>query len=281
MTAGTGLAAGGGSSSSQTESVAWRVACRYHQIRRQVPNHRRRKLLRQLAVRGVLEKARAILGAAKRRARLVSQTYREGDAGELDLEATLERWGGRGWPRPEDLVVRRREEKRLDCALMVDTSLSMEGKNIALASTAAAVLAMRLNPLDVSVILFENRASVAKPLGMRLSLEQIVARILDVPATGYTNIHDALRCGAQQLSRSQRHQQCGILITDGKYTVGGPPLPLASRFSHLHVLMTEDYSNDPQLCRSMALAGHGQMLPVRRYEDLPRRIERLLVEIMR
>lgn len=281
MAAGYSLAAGGGTSSSQTESVAWRVARRYHQIRRQVPNNKRRKLLRQLAVRGVLEKARAILGAAKRRARLVSQTYREGDAGELDLEATLERWGGRGWPRPEDLVVRRREEKRLDCALMVDTSLSMEGKNIALASAAAAVLAMRLNPVDVSVILFENRASVAKPLGVRMSVEEIVARILDVPATGYTNIHDALRCGAQQLSRSQRRQQCGILITDGKYTVGGPPLPLASRFRHLHVLMTEDYSNDPQLCRSMAMAGHGQMLPVRRYEDLPRRIERLLIEIMR
>lgn len=261
--------------------MAWEVACRYHQIKRQITDTSRRRQLRRLAVRGVLERAREVLGAAKRRARMMPHLYREGSPGELDLEATLERWGGQEWPGPEELVVRSREEKRLDCALMVDTSLSMEGKNIALAGTAAAVLATRLNPLDVSVILFENRATVVKPLGQKMPTEQLVARILDVPATGYTNIHDALRRGALELARSRRREQCGILITDGKYTVGGPPLPMASRFRTLHVLMTEDYSNDPVLCRRMAAAGHGQMLVVRRYEELPRRIERLLVEMLR
>lgn len=261
--------------------MAWQVACRYHQIKRQVPNSARRRQLRRLAVRGVLERAREILGAAKRRARLMPHPYRAGYPGEIDLEATLERWNGRGWPAPDDLVVRTREEKRIDCALMVDTSLSMEGKNIALAGTAAAVLATRLNPLDVSVILFENRASVIKTLGQRMPTEQIVARILDVPATGYTNIHDALRRGALELARSRRREQVGILITDGKYTVGGPPLPVAGRFRTLHVLMTEDYSNDPVLCQRMAAAGRGHMLVVRRYEELPRRIERLLVEMLR
>ncbi len=232
-------------------------------------------------MRGVLERAREVLGAAKRRARLIPHPYRDGAPGEFDLEATLERWGGHGVPSSEQIVVRSREEKRLDCALMVDTSLSMEGKNIALAGTAAAVLATRLNPLDVSVILFENRATVVKPLGERMTMEQLVARILDVPATGYTNINDGLRLGAGELTRSRRREQCGILITDGKYTVGGPPLPMASRFRTLHVLMTEDYSNDPILCRRMAALGHGQMLTVRRYEELPRRIERLLVEMLR
>jgi len=270
----TGARGGGG-------SVAWEIACRYHQIKRQIPNSARRRQLRHLAVRGVLERAREVLGAAKRRARLLPHVHHAGGPGEIDLEATLERWNGHGWPGPDELVVRSREEKRLDCALMVDTSLSMEGKNIALAGTAAAVLATRLNPADVSVILFENRASVVKPLGRRMGVEQLVARILDVPATGYTNIHDALRRGALELERSRRRQQCGILITDGKYTVGGPPLPVAGRFRTLHVLMTEDHSNDPALCRRMAAVGHGQMLAVSRYEDLPRRIERLLVEMLR
>jgi Mg-chelatase subunit ChlD len=232
-------------------------------------------------VRGVLERAREVLGAAKRRARLLAHPYTEGGQGEIDLEATLERWSGRGLPEAEDLVVRSRQEKRLDCALMVDTSLSMEGKNIALAGTAAAVLATRLNPADISVILFENRATVVKPLGQKMQVEELVGRILDVPATGYTNIHDALRRGAEELSRSRRREQCGILITDGKYTVGGPPLPMAGRFRTLHVLMTEDYTNDPTLCRRMAATGHGHMLPVRSYEELPRRIERLLVEMLR
>jgi Mg-chelatase subunit ChlD len=232
-------------------------------------------------VRGVLERAREVLGAAKRRARLIAHPYREGGPGDIDLEATLERWSGHGWPSADELIIRTREEKRLDCALMVDTSLSMEGKNIALAGTAAAVLATRLNPLDVSIILFENRATVVKPLGQPMPMEQVVSRILDVPATGYTNIHDALRRGALELSRSRRREQCGILITDGKYTVGGPPLPMAGRFRTLHVLMTEDYSNDPSLCRRMAAAGNGQMLVVRHYDELPRRIERLLVEMLR
>ena len=55
-------------------------------------------------------------------------------------------------------------------------------------------------------------------------------------------------------------------------TVGGDPVPFAHRFPRLFVLLTEDYKMDPETCRRIADAGHGDVFPVRAYRDLPRRI---------
>ena len=61
--------------------------------------------------------------------------------GELDEEETLENIMGKEFPEPDDWVTARREERRTEVVLMMDTSLSMSGKNLALAAVAAAVLA--------------------------------------------------------------------------------------------------------------------------------------------
>ena len=38
------------------------------------------------------------------------------------------------------------------------------------------------------------------------------------------------------------------------------------------VLLTEDYKMNPDLCRRLADAGHGDVFPVRAFRDLPARL---------
>ena len=98
---------------------------------------------------------------------------------------------------------------------------------------------------------------------------------------GYTNIEDALKKGLAQLESGRNQQRMGLLITDGVYTEGGDPLPWASKFPRLHVLMTEAYKMDRSLCYRMAEAGHGRCFAIDTYEELPIVMGRLMREVLR
>jgi len=226
----------------------------------------------KLAARAVLARAARLVGPMRAATKLVRETPSEPHLGELDAEATLENVLGKPWPEPADWVVRRREERRHQVVLMVDTSLSMSGENMAIAAVAAAVLALKLEPEDLSVVVFEDKARAVTQLEAADPPEEVVRRMLDQPVRGYTNIRAALELGAAELERGRNPRRSGLLITDGVATVGGDPLPLAHRFPRLFVLLTEDYKMDPQLCRRLADAGHGDVFPVRAYRDLPSRL---------
>jgi len=96
--------------------------------------------------------------------------------------------------------------------------------------------------------------------------------MLDQPVRGCTNVAAALELGAAELERGRNPRRSGLLITDGVVTAGGDPLPLAQRFPRLFVLLTEDYKMNPELCRRLADAGHGDVFPVRAFRDLPARL---------
>ena len=226
----------------------------------------------RLAAHAVLNRAARLVGPLRGSTRLVSEAAGEPHAGELDVERTLESQLGKPFPEPEDWVVRRREERRHQVVLMVDTSLSMSGENMAIAATAAAVLALKLVPEDLSVVVFEDKARAVTRLDAADPPEEVVRRMLDQPVRGYTNIAAALELGAAELERGRNPRRSGLLITDGVATMGGDPLPHAHRFPRLFVLLTEDYKMNPELCRRLADAGHGDVFPVRTYKDLPHRL---------
>jgi Mg-chelatase subunit ChlD len=164
---------------------------------------------------------------------------------------------------------------------MIDTSLSMTGKNLALAGVASAVLASKLQSRDYSLVVFEGSATVAKPLNVPMSRERAIQRILEVPAMGFTNIEDALKKGLGQLARGRNRDQIGILITDGFYTEGEDPLPLAAKYRRLYVLMTEAYKMNRDLCFRLAEAGHGRVFPVNTWDELPYALNGLLRAALR
>ena len=75
---------------------------------------------------------------------------------------------------------------------MVDTSLSMAGEKMALAAVAAAVLALKLRPGDLAVVLFADGARVVSRLGEEVGPAELVRRMLAVPCGGGTDIAAAL-----------------------------------------------------------------------------------------
>lgn len=226
----------------------------------------------RLAARAVLQRAARLVGPLRLATELVREPLRDPFAGDLDVEATLENLVGKRFPEEGDLVVTRRAERRRQAVLMLDTSLSMSGENMAIAAVAAAVLALKLQPEDLSIVVFEDTARAVTRLNVPDPPDEVVASMLDQPVRGYTNIAAALELGAAELERGRDPRRAGLLITDGVATVGGDPVPLAHRFPRLFVLLTEDYKMDPVTCRRIADAGHGDVFPVRAYRDLPRRI---------
>jgi MoxR-like ATPase len=265
----------------EADDKSWRIAEEYHRVKSKLPHGELRKQALQISVKAVLEKASAILGANKPKAKMQMDEYVRLGYGELEIEETVENILGKDMPERNDIIVSNREEKRMDVALMLDTSLSMTGKKLAWAGVAAAVLAKKLNPKDMAIILFESSATVVKHIDHHVSPDWLVGKILNIPATGYTNIEDALKKGLRELSYGSKPEKVGILVTDGKYTEGGYPLPWAAKYKRLYVLMTEDYNIDEDLCRKMADQGGGKAYSVKRYEDLPYRLHRILSEILR
>lgn len=259
----------------------WNIAEQFHEAQHRIPSPELRAKAAEIAAKAILLKASRVLGASHKSAKSRREPYSSPGRGELALEETLENLVGKPVPEARDVIVAIRECKRVSAVLMVDTSLSMTGKNIALAGVAAAVLAGKLEPEDYALVLFESSATVAKPMNQRLHLRRVVTKILEVPALGYTNIEDALTCGLAELARGRQRERFGIIITDGKYTAGGDPLPLAARFPRLFVLATEDYKMDRDLCRSLAARGHGRSFPIDDYAELPHALSSLLNEVLR
>jgi Mg-chelatase subunit ChlD len=259
----------------------WTIAESYSASSCPVTDPALRAFALRLAVRSVLRKAWELVGPVRPAKRSIREVLAEPFRGELDEELTLENLMGKEFPDPEDWITVRREERRRQIVLMMDTSLSMSGRNLALAAVAAAVLALKVKAEDLAVVAFENTAHTLSRLNDAHTVAGVVQAILTQPARGFTNIEEALDRGRQELARGDNPRQAGLLITDGVFTAGGDPLPRAARFPRLHVLLTEDYVMDADLCRRMARSGRGSMIAVDGYGQLPRRMLQVADRILR
>ncbi len=240
-----------------------------------------RDLARRIAARAVLRMAHELVGPIQPARRVVREPLGDPFRGELDEELTVENLLGKDFPDPEDWITARREERRTQVVLMMDTSLSMSGKNLALAAVAAAVLAFSVKSEDLSVVAFESTAKALTHLGDRDSASHVVEQLLMQPARGFTNIEDGLAAGRRELLRGDNPRRVGLLITDGVSTAGGDPMPQAALFPRLFVLLTEDYVMDEELCARMARAARGSLVRVGGYSDLPRTMLRVVTRLLR
>jgi len=242
-----------------------------------------RRHAERLAAAAVLRRAHRLTGPLRGPTRLERGPLRSPDDGELDLETTLDNIVGKEAAEPGDIVVERRVERRRQVVLMVDTSGSMAGENMALAAVAAAVLALKLHPGDLGVVAFDAGARDIVRIGERPPAEEIVRRLLDRPCGGPTNVAAGLEAGAAQLLRSSDPRRSAVLISDGQYTAGLDPRAAAARFATLHVLHTlaaESAERSAgfwitprrQVGADVARIGGGRLVPVRSFQELPRRM---------
>lgn len=229
----------------------------------------------------MLARARDIVGASRKETKRVLDNWHNRPHADLNLEETIDNIADKLHPEATDLLVNVKQQKRFDCVLMADTSLSMSGRKLALLAVAAAALAYKLPPEDFAIVVFESTATTIKAMRQAMRLEEVVTRILEVPASGYTNISHGLEEGLGQLRRGSHRRQCGILLSDGKYTAGRNPVSAAGRYSNLHIILLGDFNTDPHACYEMtAAAGEGSVSKIAALDSLPRELLRLLSRLL-
>jgi Mg-chelatase subunit ChlD len=255
--------------------AGWQAAESWGRLARTLPPGVYRRRVQERAIDAVLAHARRLLRHAARPTRTEEVGWPE--AGELDLESTLER--PRPWA-PTDLRLTRPVAREIDVVAILDMSLSMTGDKIALVAVAAAILRLKLE--HVAVVAFDTHTHVLARVGERVGTRELVRRVLTVPAQGYTNIEGGLSGALEQLRGSGRRDRVGMLLTDGVANVGGDPVRLAARFPRLHVVHLGDHHpQGARTCRRMATAGRGRMYRARSYADLPEIVRTAIRELFR
>ena len=250
----------------------WEAATSFHRLKMKLPGPVR-TVVRERAVDIILDRARALLRHASRPTR-TALDHHPAD-GELDLEATLE--VPRPWT-PEDLVLTRIEPREADVVAILDMSLSMTGEKIALTALAAAILRLKLE--RVAIIAFDTDAHVLVRVGESVTPRELVRRILEVPAQGYTNIEQGLRIALRELNRSARKERVGILMSDGIYNVGWDPVKVAAHYPRLHVVQVgAEERQGTRTCKGMVSAGRGRLYRAVAYQDLPNVVRQLVREV--
>lgn len=242
---------------------------------------KRLERFRAKAVSAVIRRAKDLLRRQSRPTEVIVGDWTPGNSAELDVEETLERAAGKREVEPEDLAVAERRDKRADLALALDCSLSMAGENLALLAVAAAVLALRADPRDLSVIAFETHAQTLTRRGEAVSAEDVVRRILEVPAGGFTNIEAGLAEAKKTLSGSRNPRRAVILVSDGKSTEGGDPRDVARTIPRLHVVHIGRDAHGRRLSHALASLGKGAFEAAPGYRALPRAMDRLSRRIFR
>jgi Mg-chelatase subunit ChlD len=188
--------------------------------------------------------------------------------GDLDLERTLERAGGRP-RRAEDLVARRWAAPRRALCLLVDHSGSMHGHAVGLAATAsAAVVLGRGERATLSVVAFAADALVLKAQDEERAPAALVDDLLSLRGRGRTDLALALRTAAGQLRRAAADERLAIVLSDCRATAGADPLDALGGLDRVDVLGTSADPDAVEAGRRLAARAGGRFLPATRFAQL-------------
>ena len=111
----------------------------------------------------------------------------------------------------------------VNIAIVIDKSGSMGGEKIEHAKNAAISAINRLNHNDIlSVITYDNVATVVVPATKVSDKEMIFQKIRNINASGSTALHDGVCKGASELRKfkDKNHANRIILLSDGLANVG-------------------------------------------------------------
>ncbi|HUA70335.1 MAG TPA: VWA domain-containing protein [Solirubrobacteraceae bacterium] len=217
------------------------------------------------------------VGAPRRRGtrRLVG---RPGAAdGDVDVERTLERSGGRP-PREAGQVVSRQfvAAPRAVC-LLVDRSGSMRGHAVAIAAVAAAaVVDAASDRLCCGVIAFGTDTMVLRDPRDEVPSERVVDDLLSLRGHGRTDVARALAAAAAQLEHVPPGGRTAILLSDCLHTKGADPLGPAGALDGLHVLGTSGEPDSIRAGKALARRGRGRWLPATSLGELARNLQSVL-----
>ena len=232
-----------------------------------------RAAARRLAARVYVRLARNG-GQRARGARRLGPGRAEGD---LDLDRTLDQWPGIGPPRADDLVTRSWHAHRRALCLLIDSSGSMSGLAVAIASVAAASLVLAADGrLAPGIISFSGDTTVLHAQGGPGSPGQVVGDLLALRGHGLTDLAAALRAAAAQLAAVTADERVVLLLSDCLHTAGGDPARALAGISRLHVLCPLPTAEAERAATALARRGHGLSQPVRTLADVAPALTRVL-----
>jgi len=241
---------------------------------------KRRKILKRLTRSSILKLSLRVASEGLRGDVPVRGEYQ--DQTDFDLEATMEQILERyptGIPvlRRNDIIGIERRERKKNGVLVLDASGSMMGERNINAALSAAVMAYSMRQDKFGVIAFNTKAFLIKGIKDDLPIEEIMDRILDLEAVGYTNIEDGLKMGALQIKDLKTRFKWAILLTDGAYNKGDDPRYLCKHYEKLHVINLPGGKKWGQrVCKDLARLGGGRYVTVSSYNEVPRALMKIM-----
>jgi Mg-chelatase subunit ChlD len=100
---------------------------------------------------------------------------------------------------PEDLYVAETARGRAALCMLIDISGSMSGEDLAICSVAVVMLLGKLAPQEVSLAVFESNTHVMKSFDEDADLDELADKVLELQATGGTQVGAALTWAREQL----------------------------------------------------------------------------------
>ena len=249
-------------------------------VMRGVLDKKRRKILRRLTRTSILKLSLRVASEGLRGDLPIRGEFQPDS--DFDLEATMEQVLERypaGIPRltNNDIIGIERRERKKSGVLILDASGSMMGERNINAALSAAVMAFSMRKDQFGVVAFNTKGFLIKGIKDELKIEEIMDRILDLEAVGYTNIEDGLRVGAIQIKNIKSRYKWAILLTDGAYNKGDDPRYLCRQFEKLHVINLPGGKKwGEKVCQDLARLGGGRYVVVRNYHEVPRALMKIL-----
>jgi Mg-chelatase subunit ChlD len=239
---------------------------------------REKKLkIRKMLLRKVMYLSQRIAAGTSGRYKTRVTEYRPG-LDEIDVERTLEEQLGHRGLESENIYCRVKIKQQRSYVLLLDVSNSMQKEKIAIGAIATGVFASKLRKDRHGVLAFADDATTIKPMTEENDLERLMNRMLDIRSGGATNIRKALLKGLEILEESGYRQKRGIIVTDGRATLGGDPVEIAARYDRLDVMGLSFGlgGSDPFTNAQMAKKGKGRYTYIKKFDDLPMAIGRIL-----
>jgi len=232
-----------------------------------------RAAARRLAVRVLVRLARSGPQPARGTRRL-GPGRTEGD---LDLDRTLDQWSGIWPPGADDLVTRSWHANRRALCLLIDSSGSMSGLAVAIASVAAASLVLAADGrLAPGIITFSGDPTILHAPGRPGAPDQVVGDLLALRGHGVTDLAAALRTAAAQLAAVTADERVVLLLSDCLRTAGGDPARALTGITRLHVLCPLPTAEAERAATALARRGHGLSQPARTLADVAPALTRVL-----
>lgn len=198
---------------------------------------------------------------------IVSVPYR-GSSDEMDLDATIEVLAGNPVPEDEDIFVRERLRDTRSVVLLVDVSGSARGERLRMVAATVGALASELAHDKLAVVAFWSDAAILSRFGDPVTPEDLVTRLLGVPARGLTNVAFPLQLARELLATEPQRGSRVLLLSDCVHNAGPDPRPVAAGLSRLDVLLDTTGEKDIDLGRDLARRGRGTLQLVHRFQEI-------------